>query len=102
MKKLLVSTLMGASLLSCATTFAGDATTEEERAVLIRMSSEVNYLRELSASAKASSDDNARVKFDYSALEADLSEIQRAIEQHAMKPNRSPRKFPLLKKRYAK
>lgn len=99
-RTLFQAVVLFSSLFLSAQLLARDATTEEERAILIRMAGELEYLQELAQKASTSADPNARIVFDYSALSADLAEIQRAIEQHAMKPNRSPRSVKSLSKRY--
>lgn len=88
-------------LCGCATSgHAGDATTEEERALLIQIAAELEYVQQLAAKAQTASNSDARTRFDYAAFIADLREQQSSTMRHAEKPNRSPRGVNPLTKRY--
>lgn len=95
------SVLLTVLMCGCATLgHAGDATTEEEKILLIQIASELEYIQQLAAKAQNASSPNARVKFDYATFIADLREQQSSTLRHAEKPNRSPRGVNPLTKRY--
>lgn len=81
---------------------ATDTTTETEKAILVRIAAELEYLQGLAAKAQAMADPSARVRFSYPTLLRDLEEIQASIERHAAQPRRTPRQIPSLEKRYSK
>ena len=96
------SWLLAIMALFATTAHATDATTESERAILIRIAAELEYLQSLATKAQASADQGARVQFDYPAFFNDLKEIQSSVERHAAQPQRTPRQIAPLKKRYSK
>lgn len=83
-------------LLAWPAVAATDAATEEEARYLIKIANELNHLIELAKKSKTHADPDARISLDYVALENDLTEIQRALEQHVKRPSRSPRRLRAL------
>lgn len=81
---------------------AGDSASETERALLIKAASELEYVKALLSKAEMARNKKSRIVADYPNLNADLSEIQAAIERHANTPKRSPRKVNPLTKRYTR
>ncbi len=76
--------------------------TEAEARYLISIANEIENLKALAQKAAATADTSQRVQFDYAALQSDLAEIQRALEQHVKEPSRSPRVISAINARYTK
>ncbi len=81
--------------------FAGDGVTEAERRQLLAIIKEINNLQVLATQAAAASEKDARVQFDYQALQSDLTAMQQAIANHLEKPSRSPRRIEPLNSEYS-
>ncbi len=75
---------------------------EAEARYLIAISNEIENLKALAQKAAATADTSQRVQFDYTALQNDLAEIQRALEQHVKEPSRSPRIISAINASYSK
>lgn len=75
---------------------------EAETRYLIAIANEIENLKALAQKAAATADTSQRVQFDYTALQNDLAEIQRALEQHVKEPSRSPRIISAINASYTK
>ncbi len=93
---LLGGAILVASVLPFVATAQVDATTEPERQYLVRLVAQLDEMQRLASKASENADPYARVTLDYVALQKDLKEIQRAIQQHVTQPSRSPRRLPAL------
>ena len=93
---LLGGAILIASVLPFVATAQVDATTEPERQYLVRLVAQLDEIQRLASRAADNADPYARVTLDYVALQKDLTEIRRAIQQHVTQPERSPRRLPAL------
>ncbi len=84
-------------LFSSATALA-DA--DGERAALAQIIHELNALEPLIIEAKAQSDHDARVRFQYDWLALDIARIKSGVKAHIVAPRAQPRSFPPLKGDY--
>ena len=77
-----------AFLFLATTTLNGSvqADTWQEREALSQAVREIQALQALSDSARAASDRDARIKFDYAQLAQDLTAISEGIQQYLSKP----------------
>lgn len=83
------------------TAWADDTVTEVERRNLIAIVRQIDQLHDLANQAQVAASSDARVKFNYQALHADLKQMSQAIENHLNKPSRTPRKLPGLSDSYS-
>ncbi len=71
-----------------------------ERTALAQIIYELDALEPLIIEAKAQSDHDARVRFQYDWLALDIDRIKSGIEAHIKAPRTQPRSFPPLKGDY--
>lgn len=88
-----------ATLLSC-NVLASKGASEQERALLIKAASEMEYVRSLLQKANKVRYENNDVRFDYALIDSNIVDMQTAIERHASTPNRSPRRITPFNKHY--
>ena len=97
MKFLHIGMLFILATLSVGKSLAGtDTSTEDEKRYLISIAEKLGEIEQLAAKAQSSADPQARISLDYVALNNDIKEIRRALEQHINLPSRSPRKIDSL------
>lgn len=73
------------------------ASGDQERAALENFLVELDALTEIANEAeRAATDHPMDVRFDYSALEADLSLIRQGVQDYLRKARREPRELPPL------
>ena len=77
---------------------AADA--QDEREILARVVNELEALEPLLDAAEAEANPDARVRFRYDWLRADLRQIQSGIQEHIDAPRVEPRTFPPLRGDY--
>ncbi|BCD97763.1 RAQPRD family integrative conjugative element protein [Marinagarivorans cellulosilyticus] len=101
--KILIAACIAIPLsLGVPSAIASDNASESERALLIKAASELEYIKSLLAKAEQARNKKSRIRADYANIDADLTEIQTAIERHANTPKRSPRRVNPLKKHYTR
>ncbi len=71
-----------------------------ERAALARLIHELEALTPLIIEAKAQSNPDSRVAFEYDWLQLDIQRMKSGIEEHLVAPRTQPRSFPPLKGDY--
>ena len=98
MKKLCVLALVCALPLTSINVNAG--TSDEEKQLLIKSAAELEYVLTLIEQAEDKDNKKGNVSVDYSALKADLTQIQEALTRHATRPKRTPRRVSPLTKNY--
>ncbi len=86
-------------LLSLAPSFtaAGD---DAEREALARVVHELETLSTLITEAEMAADPDARIRFQYAWLRADLATIRQGIDTHLQAPEQEPRTWPTLRGDY--
>lgn len=87
---------MKALLLLLFVPFVASADADAERTALAKIKHELEILKPLIAEAKAQSDKDARVMFQYDWLVLDLDRISLGIQEHLSAPSTQPRSFPPL------
>lgn len=102
MKKLVLKSSLVAFLLLFFSVEVYAQQSEIEKRYLITMTTEIENLKSLAQKAESTADKGERLQFDYAALQRDLDEMQRAIEQHVKAPSRSPRKIDSLTTHYTR
>ena len=102
MKNAFIKNSVGALLVLCFSVAVYAQESETEKRYLIAITTEVENLKALAHKAESTTDKNDRLQFDYAALQRDLAEMQRAIEQHVKAPLRSPRKIEVLTTQYTR
>jgi len=83
--------------LASVSAFASSATEAE---TLARIEHELTALDALVQQAQTQADADARIQFDYKALEADLDLVKQGIRRHVLAPREQPRSYPALKGDY--
>lgn len=87
-------------ILSLTFSCANAQESESEARYLISIVNEIENLKALAQKSADRADGSQRVHFNYSALQHDLEEIQRAIEKHVAEPSRSPRTLNSISANY--
>ena len=100
MKKILIMAVFTALPMLSISASAG--TGDEEKQLLIKSATELEYVLALIEQAEAKDNKKGNVSLDYSALKGDLVQIQEAITRHASRPKRTPRRIDPLTKAYSK
>ena len=77
---------------------AADA--QNEREVLARVVNELEALEPLLDAAESEANPDARVRFRYEWLRADLRQVQSGVQDHIDAPRVEPRTFPPLRGDY--
>jgi len=77
-----------------------DADAHSEREALARVVNELDALKPLIDAAEAEANPDARVRFRYDWLRADLRQIESGIQDHIDAPRVEPRAFPALRGDY--
>ncbi|MEX2257291.1 MAG: RAQPRD family integrative conjugative element protein [Woeseia sp.] len=91
--------LLAITLISLAPPLAV-ADTDAERAALAKVLHEIEMLQALITEAEAAADPDARIRFQYSWLRADLATIRQGIDAHLQAPRQEPRTWPVLRGDY--
>ncbi len=94
--KMLITALL---LIASSTIQATDI--ERERADLVRLIHELDYLIQETRAIGAQASPDPRITFDYSALAADLTAIRRQIGNHLQGVLMLPNELPPLKPGYS-
>ena len=102
MKNACIKNSVGTLLVLCFSVAVYAQESETEKRYLIAITTEIENLKTLAQKAESTTDKNERLQFDYAALQRDLAEMQRAIEQHVKAPLRSPRKIEVLMTQYTR
>jgi len=76
------------------------ADVDGERVALAKIIHELEALKPLITEAKAQSNPDARIQFQYDWLALDFYRIKSGIEEHLTAPRTQPRSFPPLKGDY--
>ena len=76
------------------------ADADGERGALAKIIHELEALKPLITEAKAQSNPDARIQFQYDWLALDIYRIKSGIEEHLTAPRTQPRSFPPLKGDY--
>lgn len=76
------------------------ADADGERAALARITHELQTLEPLIAQAASQANPDARIRFQYDWLRADLRTIAQGIQAHIDAPRSEPRNFPPLRGDY--
>ena len=84
----------------CLLPILGMAQQDTERQYLALLANEINALDALVHKAELNRDKDARVKFQYEQLRADLTETRAAILRHVNAPRTTPRKVAPLQGDY--
>ena len=92
-------TIALALVLALASNHAS-ADAQNEREVLARLVNELEALEPLLDAAEAEANPDARVRFRYDWLRADLRQIESGIQDHIEAPHVEPRTFPPLRGDY--
>lgn len=71
-----------------------------ERAALAQLAHELDALSPLIKKAQAQANPDARIRFQYTWLNADLEQMETGIREHINAPRTYPRSFPPLKGDY--
>ena len=89
-------------LLAAAVTLSGPARagSDGEREALARLAHEIDWLEPLIREAQAQAPGNARIRFRYDWLRADLARIRQGIMDHIEAPRGEPRPIPPLRGDY--
>ncbi len=77
-----------------------NADADAERAVLARISHELQSIEPLIDEAASQANPDARIRFQYDWLRQDLDRIQLGIQAHIDAPRSEPRTFPPLRGDY--
>ena len=85
-------------LLSISSFAVADA--DGERVALAKIIHELDALKPLITEAKAQSNPDSRIQFQYEWLELDILRMKSGIEEHITAPRTQPRSFPPLKGDY--
>lgn len=85
-------------LLSISSFVIADA--DGERVALAKIIHELEALKPLITEAKAQSNPDARIQFQYDWLALDIHRVKSGIEEHLVAPRTQPRRFPPLKGDY--
>ena len=85
-------------LLSFSSFVMADA--DAERVALAKIIHELEALKPLITEAKAQSNPDSRIQFQYDWLALDILRMQSGIEEHITAPRTQPRSFPPLKGDY--
>lgn len=91
--------LLAITLMSFAPPLAA-ADTDAEREALAKVLHEIEMLNSLITEAEAAADPDARIRFQYAWLRADLATIRQGIEVHLKAPRQEPRTWPALRGDY--
>jgi len=76
------------------------ADADGERVALAKIIHELEALKPLITEAKAQSNPDARIQFQYDWLTLDVHRIKSGIDEHLTAPRTQPRSFPPLKGDY--
>ncbi len=76
------------------------ADTDGERAVLARITNELQAIEPLITEAASQANPDARIRFQYDWLRQDLDRIRLGIQEHIDTPRSEPRTFPPLRGDY--
>ena len=85
-------------LLSFSSFAMADA--DGERSALAKIIHELKALKPLITEAKAQSNPDSRIQFQYEWLALDILRMKSGIEEHISAPRTQPRSFPPLKGDY--
>ena len=85
-------------LLSFSSFAMADA--DGERIALAKIVHELEALKPLITEAKAQSNPDSRIQFQYDWLALDILRMKSGIEEHITAPRTQPRRFPPLKGDY--
>lgn len=91
--------VLAMTLLSLAPSFTA-ADTDAEREALARVLHELETLNSLITEAEMAADSEARIRFQYAWLRADLATIRQGIDAHLKAPRQEPRTWPALRGDY--
>jgi len=76
------------------------ADADGERVALAQIIHELDALKPLITEAKAQSNPDSRIQFQYDWLALDIQRMKSGIEEHIIAPRTQPRSFPPLKGDY--
>ncbi len=76
------------------------ADADGERAVLARITHELQSIQPLITEAALQANPDARIRFQYDWLRQDLTRIQQGLQAHIDAPRSEPRTFPPLRGDY--
>ena len=93
-----LKTIIAILLLSISSLAVADA--DGERVALAKIIHELDALKPLITEAKAQSNPDSRIQFQYEWLALDIQRMKSGIEEHITAPRTQPRSFPPLKGDY--
>jgi RAQPRD family integrative conjugative element protein len=79
-----------AAILALSMSGAAGADADGERAALVRLLDELDALEPAVAAAERQADPEARTRFAYDWLRADLARMRQGIREHAERPRTEP------------
>ena len=97
--KIACRTIAVALVLALVSSHAA-ADAQDEREILARVINELEALEPLLDAAESAANPDARVRFRYDWLRADLRQVQSGVQDHIDAPRVEPRTFPPLRGDY--
>ena len=88
------------SILLLSISIVAMADADGERVALAKIIHELEALKPLITEAKAQSNPDSRIQFQYDWLALDILRMESGIEEHITAPRTQPRSFPPLKGDY--